>query len=84
MKTFKHTVTHTVEYEYYIPDDAIALIHYESTYENCDICGALKEMNDSLYIWDGSDEYGSWEWTVFKSLDDLKRQYGSSIIWERD
>lgn len=85
MKTIKHTVTHTVEHEYDVPDDAIAIIHFESSYGRDEgLFGALKEMDGSLYIYDGCDGYGSWEWTVFKSLDDLKRHYGSYIIWERD
>lgn len=81
MRVYKHNVEYvrSVDYDYDMPEGTIAIIHFESTYENCDVCGALKETDNNLHIWDGTH----WKWTIWKDLNDLKRQYGSYIIWEK-
>ena len=75
-----YDVVSSVRHYYDIPDDAIAVIHYESTYEHDDILGgALKETDNNLHIFKG----GEWKWTIWKDLNDLKRQSNSYIIWEK-
>lgn len=78
--TFRYDVVTVESHVYHIPDDAIALIHYESSYgDECSLCGALRVHDGKLQIWRNN----KWITLCYSSLDELKVQNKSSIIWER-
>lgn len=80
MNTYTHIekLTKTKEFDYELPFDAIAVVHYESNYDGDIFGGAVKEMNGKLYRFDGV-----WIETIFTSLDNFKKRYGKDyVVWE--